>query len=73
MAKGTHYAFPAENDSEKQYNWINKGMTLRDYFAGQALVALIDSKNGATSDVIARAAYFLADAMLAVRAKESGQ
>ena len=29
-------AFPWANDADKQYNWISRGMTLRDYFAAKA-------------------------------------
>jgi hypothetical protein len=47
------------------------GMTLRDYFAGQALVALPNIGCGADLDVAdtALAAYQIADAMLEVRSK----
>jgi hypothetical protein len=48
----------------------SNGMTLRDYFAGQALAALIVAPGLATkhdSDWFAQAAYMLADAMLAAR------
>jgi hypothetical protein len=46
----------------------NKGMTLRDYFAGQALVSLA---NDLSMDVeeTCDACYGIADAMLAARAK----
>jgi hypothetical protein len=40
------------------------GMTLRDYFAGQALAGLMAVGNG---DEAPQYAYFLADAMLAAR------
>lgn len=51
------------------------GMSLRDYFAGQALTGVIaavcDGKHAAakTGEVIATACYELADAMLAERSK----
>ena len=47
------------------------GMSLRDYFAGQALAGLIACPNtsGGEKD-FARNAYKLADAMLAEREKE---
>lgn len=46
------------------------GMTLRDYLAGQALVALINHENAGdcTPAQIALDAYLYADAMLAARA-----
>ena len=46
------------------------GMTLRDWFAGQALVevaSLITVKQPDTLNTVARLAYDLADAMLAAR------
>lgn len=54
------------------------GMTLRDWFAGQALIGLVSdadnlrklSVNGKeVAAITARSAYFMADAMLAERAK----
>jgi hypothetical protein len=50
------------------------GMTLRDWFAGQALAALSGLNNSGTSflwdsDQLAKRAYARADAMLAERAK----
>ncbi len=51
-----------------------EGMTLRDWFAGQALVALlarddITSNSGGpvTADMMAQSVYEVADAMLAAR------
>jgi hypothetical protein len=44
------------------------GMTLRDYFAGQALMGILAAANfGSTKDWIGQKAYEAADAMLAVR------
>ena len=53
-------------------NTYDSGMTLRDYFAGQALVAV--AKDRSTCKVgwqkdLAWAAYSMADAMLRERAK----
>lgn len=46
------------------------GMTLRDWFAGQALVGLLASDPGSTTwEVDAENAYLAADAMLAARSK----
>jgi hypothetical protein len=36
-------AFPSNNDSDKFYNWIEKGITIRDYFAAKAMQALIQA------------------------------
>ena len=47
-----------------------RGMSLRDWFAGQALVGLLTSHRDSKS-VIVETAYAVADAMLAERAKEA--
>lgn len=63
-------AFPGENDSDKQYNWVSRGMTLRDWFAGQALVAMIRvslPEDGEDKRMLAERAYEQADAMLKAR------
>ena len=36
-------AFPWANDADKQYNWIHRGMTLRDYFAAIVCLSFICS------------------------------
>ena len=43
------------------------GMTLRDWFAGQALYGLFSCISQAPNEVIARQAYAMADAMIAER------
>lgn len=64
-------AFPCSQDVRLQ----DSGMTLRDWFAGQALVGMssLYTQAGGTSEEIASAnaavAYLMADAMLAERAK----
>ena len=62
-------AFPESYSGAFQpHEGIGFGMTLRDYFAAQALPAIIqESKMGITSD--AASAYRYADAMLAERGK----
>ena len=71
-------AFPCEAQGDRnvppEHDYIQTGfysskfpgMSLRDWFAGQALAALIEYKPGAA----AKMAYDHADAMLAARAKE---
>jgi hydroxylamine reductase (hybrid-cluster protein) len=51
------------------------GMSLRDYFAGQALAGTLANRNfeGGRFDEISRAAFLIADAMLAERAKSEGK
>lgn len=64
-----HYQGRATNDPQR-------GMSLRDWFAGQALTGMIAyaaAREGAfLFDAIAEDAYILADAMLAERMKEEG-
>jgi len=47
------------------------GMTLRDYFAGQALPALVAKFSGADIDIVARLAYKIADQMLSERKSQN--
>ncbi len=48
------------------------GMTLRDYFAGQALAGLLADSNASSRSLYAKDAYDLADAMLAARERKGG-
>jgi hypothetical protein len=36
-------AFPSNNDADKFYNWLEKGITIRDYFAAKAMQSLIQA------------------------------
>jgi len=59
-------AFPVVSDVIGHY----EGMTLRDWFAGQALVGMLASKAGIppySNSWAAERAYQMADAMLAAR------
>lgn len=59
-------AFPAEAALH------NKGMTLRDWFAGQALAGMYAQFGAELSpSAFASFAYRLADAMLAARSREA--
>lgn len=69
-------AFPSDKvscvscpDCGKRYLSVpQQGMTLRDWFAGQALVGwLSDPNNTHDADTISRCCYEYADAMLAER------
>lgn len=66
-------AFP--NDGRIQLGDDYQGMTLRDWFAGQALIALPNIGCGADLDItdtaLALAAYQIADAMLLARKENS--
>ena len=57
------FAFPVPNDANTNGQ---EGMTLRDWFAGQALAGLIAQCN-MPDEVYARMAYTLADTMLQQR------
>jgi hypothetical protein len=62
-------AFPhAHEDYEFQ-----RGMTLRDYFAAQALNALIITNPNERVEHLAEGSYSQADAMLAERARKEAQ
>ena len=60
-------AFPLKT-SELPYRPAFDGMSLRDYFAGQALAGLLANPNTReTRTDTALAAYFIADALLKAR------
>jgi hypothetical protein len=81
-------AFPTRwprSDHEVQ-DWTEPGMSLRDYFAAQAMTAIgrsyiTTTEHGETEDMLgkptfveeARRCYAWADAMLAERAKAEGR
>lgn len=56
-------AFPTEGFVK------HKGMTLRDWFAGQYLVAFAGTSYDMTSEEVAQSCYRMADAMLEERSK----
>lgn len=62
-------AFPWANDADKEYNWINKGMTLRDYFAAKAMQGML-MRGYVNIEHLPVNAYKFADAMIAEREKE---
>lgn len=76
MADDGGKAFPLSREAE---GWFEPGMTLRDYFAGQALAGLVATIPVSRKDDIfqgvqaggieAKIAYTIADAMLAERAR----
>ena len=61
-------AFPGECGNDPKD--LRRGMSLRDWFAGQALAGMLaDHEMNATPEVYAEWAHKVADAMLAERAK----
>jgi hypothetical protein len=67
MSKDATPAFPSYDG----HNPTHVGMTLRDYFAAQAVTAMCGPIWPSDSDAaeLARRSYFLADAMLSERSK----
>lgn len=62
-------AFPTEPNTQPGF-YVHHGMSLRDYFAGQALAGLLAcGPHDCEPDGIAHDAYLFADAMLAQRDK----
>jgi hypothetical protein len=66
------YAFPRQND-ETGYGEF--GMTLRDYFAGQAIAGQVayEGMEGCDAHHLTNCAYEMADYMLAARARKRGK
>ena len=68
-------AFPYEGIEHTGYSpirpirWSRPGMTLRDWFAGQAIAHRAEGTDPKAYQVAARHAYRYADALLAERAK----
>lgn len=67
-------AFPvanAVNANGDQILWPETGMSLRDYFAAKAMIAIVSGCDWPTvfSNVVAKASYEFADAMLQEREK----
>ena len=68
-------AFPAPFWSNEKMRYLDEGMTLRDYFAAQALTGIIAGWNVNSPDctfnppAFAARAYIVADAMIAERNK----
>ena len=63
-------AYPSrlpKNRDQHLLDNINSGMTLRDWFAGQALAGMLDRVYGFKCEIIAARSYEMADAMIAAR------
>lgn len=68
---GTYLAYPKDGPGEGVI-YADSGMTLRDWFAGQALASWPMTSRG-TASVLATSCYELADAMLTARQSPSAQ
>ena len=72
MTENGGTAFPESYiGTDAPHEGVGNGMSLRDYFAGQALVAVGKAKLGYSISDEAELAYALADAMLAERNKKA--
>ena len=63
-------AFPSEQSETQDGTWnqtYDPGMSLRDWFAGQALADLASLTESNSDIAIAKTAYRIADAMIAAR------
>jgi small ligand-binding sensory domain FIST len=69
MSDNSDAAFPCTGNPEWEHD---PGMTLRDYFAGQALAGFVadGETNGVSDQSLAKQSYSLADAMLSAREGE---
>lgn len=67
--EGPAIQFGAWNVTER----FSEGMSLRDYFAGQALAGLLANITGDSRNVAVGLAYRLADEMLVERARKEAQ
>lgn len=61
-------AFPS---ADGPFGGWNRGMTLRDWFAGQALAGLAASPMDMPAEAYGLTAYAIADAMLAAREQKA--
>ena len=62
-------AFPCEGGEMSSLH-AHPGMTLRQWFAGQAVVALLNRSGGWDAKTLAEDAFCIADAMIAHERKE---
>ena len=60
-------AFPYKIDSEKAYEEVAYGMSLRDYFAVAAITGAAAMRDRVNDTELAMDAYAIADAMLKAR------
>lgn len=61
------FARPFADNGRGEYSADQQGMTLRDYFAGQALAGLCAAPSRSHADELAINAYWIADQMLKIR------
>ena len=64
------YPIDADSPHHSMFNPVERGMELRDYFAGQVIIGfLANPKTDYSSNLIAGLAYEMADEMIKVREK----
>lgn len=59
--------YPKPAFPEPRGGGCTPGMTLRDYFAAQAIAGILGAKTEINATILAKNAYFIADAMLEAR------
>ncbi len=75
MEDNTIYAYPSYEKTVlgevEKTEAVNNGMTLRDYFAGQAIIGVLSSKDheGMAIEYMIEASFNIADVMLKERNK----
>ena len=72
---GPAFPIPDRSFPNGETQWGASGMSLRDYFAGQALnslCAVVSPEDGLCVGLIVKDCYEIADAMLAEREKRGG-
>ena len=58
---------------QPNFQFVNEGMSLRDWFAGQALAGFMQGSSGYFDEEMAAQVYRIADRMIAERAKGGTQ
>jgi len=67
MSDNNEPAFPQTTVDSWHKSHVRGGMTLRDYFAGQALAGIMAATTVCDPEAVASRAYVVADAMLKER------
>ena len=69
---GSAFPYSIREEGSEYTSESSKGMTIKDYFAGQAIIGIIANSDGLKyTDSMANAAYEIADSMLKERQKQA--
>ena len=66
LAEDGGSAFPSKNPVDREFYYILRGMSMRDYFAARAMEGLLTDFDG-DDEELAHRSYMIADAMLEAR------